>query len=753
MRKFHHTLIHSLLLLTTPSLLVYPQEPQFILEQIYSQEKAFEDFDLSYDDILRLLQEIEEERVEGMSDEKEDRIVQFITFLAENGKLPGDSVANFELDNDILTLLEGRGDFSDYAYASDSLDEYTIAQALVNGEENAFALLCKHKKHKKDKKHKKHKDQQQPQQEHHHHHHHKKNFFDRLKHFIKKHKKAIIIGAAIVVAATVVIVAVTAATSAGAMAAAGAAAGAASAPDPNRTTDAKAPQEPTLSSGDTPPDMTSLKSTLDDQIFSFKENIQQNQFFQSTNPSGQQGLSWEENGRALGSLFAHDSYHHFQPERFTQDYSNYGFQNPNTLSGHVDIDRTFSTDYGYLYTSSGQNPDFNTYSHQVRGEAALNWGYYNQAIEDFGKAIEFNPTNPFPYLERGIAHFGLGEYDRSIEDYKQFASQAEKPNSTSVSEFSIGFAKGLPKGIYESGEGLLLFMADAVSHPKQTAVQMFDSFTTLVKMVRDEEGGAIAEALFPEIRKLVIEWDNLSSDTRGELAGYALGKHGADIVIPGGMAKIASNSIKNAQKLISVCKKMGMAESTLILETAAEIGNGAKIAEVVEVGRKTSFLAEELGISAPEIGQLKQAGKLETAIAQKCEHLSLPKQESIRLFEEAGNKLKPHQGVYMPEPQARELIHATGIPTFPRPAGIPGNYRVKLSDKPGGIKYVHPTDEGTYIRIMPGKAHSPFSLQREPYVNQRVHGKSIDKHGNIVPNDSPEAHIPLQEFIYRGIND
>jgi hypothetical protein len=123
------------------------------------------------------------------------------------------------------------------------------------------------------------------------------------------------------------------------------------------------------------------------------------------------------------------------------------------------------------------------------------------------------------------------------------------------------------------------------------------------------------------------------------------------------------------------------------------------------------------------------------------------------LFEEAGNRLKPYQGIYMPESQIREFIHATGIPTFPRPKGIPENYRVKLADKPGGMKYVHPTDEGTYVRIMPGKAHSPFLLQREPYVNHRIHGKSIDKHGNIIPNDSPEAHIPIHEFVYRVIND
>jgi hypothetical protein len=151
--------------------------------------------------------------------------------------------------------------------------------------------------------------------------------------------------------------------------------------------------------------------------------------------------------------------------------------------------------------------------------------------------------------------------------------------------------------------------------------------------------------------------------------------------------------------------------------------------------------------------ELKQAGRLEATLKNNLDHLSLPMHESIKLFDEAGKKLKPHQGIYMSESQVRDLIHATGIPTFPRPKGIPENYRIKLADKPGGMKYVHPTNEGTYVRIMPGKAHSLFPLQREPYVNQRIHGKSVDKHGNIVPNDSPEAHIPFHEYVYRGIND
>ncbi len=108
----------------------------------------------------------------------------------------------------------------------------------------------------------------------------------------------------------------------------------------------------------------------------------------------------------------------------------------------------------------------------------------------------------------------------------------------------------------------------------------------------------------------------------------------------------------------------------------------------------------------------------------------------------------PYKG-FMSESKCRRLIHEAGLPTFPRPEDIPKSYRVKLSEKPGGIKYVHPKDEGTYVRIMPGKMHSKNPCQQKPYVNQRIHGKSLDKQGNTASNKSAKSHIPLGEFIYR----
>ena len=148
------------------------------------------------------------------------------------------------------------------------------------------------------------------------------------------------------------------------------------------------------------------------------------------------------------------------------------------------------------------------------------------------------------------------------------------------------------------------------------------------------------------------------------------------------------------------------------------------------------------------MGQLQQLGKLESTISKACEYLTPPLRESFELFDKAQEFLKPYKG-FMSESEARALIHQTGIKTFPRPPGIPENYRVQISDKGAGLEYVHPINPHIRVRMMPGKPHSPFPHQQKPYVIQTKEGKALDKFGNKVDTRSPEAHIPYEEFMYR----
>jgi hypothetical protein len=220
-------------------------------------------------------------------------------------------------------------------------------------------------------------------------------------------------------------------------------------------------------------------------------------------------------------------------------------------------------------------------------------------------------------LERGIANFELGNYEQSIADYNQFVEKKAEPFS--VTDFSLGFAKGVPKGAYESGKGALLFLSDFVTHPVQTSRQVVDSISQLATLVKNDEFGVVAEALSPELHQLVTQWDNLPSETRGELAGYAVGKLGTDLLAPGAVAKVASKSVNSAKELVAVCKNLQIAQETLVLETVSGIGIPGKIAEVVRNGQTMAFLGGELGFTAQEMGQLKNLGKLEQAIDSACE--------------------------------------------------------------------------------------------------------------------------------------
>lgn len=136
------------------------------------------------------------------------------------------------------------------------------------------------------------------------------------------------------------------------------------------------------------------------------------------------------------------------------------------------------------------------------------------------------------------------------------------------------------------------------------------SLSTLAELACEKEWEIIGKAMAPEICELVKEWHTLSSDKKGELAGYAIGKHGTDILAPGTIAKVASKSVKSAKKLATVCKNIKLVEETLVLETASGIANLTQYKEIIRSAKSTSLLTERLGFSAEELSQLKHIVKL-----------------------------------------------------------------------------------------------------------------------------------------------
>ena len=224
-------------------------------------------------------------------------------------------------------------------------------------------------------------------------------------------------------------------------------------------------------------------------------------------------------------------------------------------------------------------------------------------------------------------------------------------------------------------------------------------------------------------------------------------------MIPGGVAKAAAKSAGAIKELGTICKNLQSAEKILVLEAVAE-GNaaGANVGEAIVSANKTFAMAEELGLSTHEIATLKQTGQLQQAIGKGRDFFAgNPElQASYDLFCAAQESLSPYRKTFMPEEKIRELIHQAGIQTFERPVGIPEYFKVKLSKKGAGMEYIDQQNQIS-IRVMPGVPHSPNPCQQRPYVVQLMDSQTtaVDKYGNLVSPKSPEAHIPLNEFIYR----
>ena len=209
---------------------------------------------------------------------------------------------------------------------------------------------------------------------------------------------------------------------------------------------------------------------------------------------------------------------------------------------------------------------------------------------------------------------------------------------------------------------------------------------------------------------------------------------------------------------IPLIEKREPVTGTIPLPGISVLGNAGKAGKIANAVKTAGALgegviAEEAALTGRQIVTLEKGGTslqktvgntFETAVGEK---IAL---ESLEKFNRAETYLRPYSGKYLLEVEARELIHQTGIRTFPRPNGIPENFKVKLSGSGAGIKYIHQDNPHISVRVMPGKPHSPNPYQQKPYVIQMKNGKAIDKLGKSVDKKSPEAHIPLEDFIYRN---
>jgi len=78
---------------------------------------------------------------------------------------------------------------------------------------------------------------------------------------------------------------------------------------------------------------------------------------------------------------------------------------------------------------------------------------------------------------------------------------------------------------------------------------------------------------------------------------------------------------------------------------------------------------------------------------------------------------------------------------------VPPDWTVTSAKKGNGTRFIDPQNpKSNNVRVMQGNSNSPNPSQQVDYVKHTKNGTSVDKNGNPTQNNTPEAHIPKEEF-------
>jgi len=398
----------------------------------------------------------------------------------------------------------------------------------------------------------------------------------------------------------------------------------------------------------------------------------------------------EEKGRAIGAMFTHAE--------------------ASSIREHLVIDQQFGTSYPYLYNKAEAEGNFPALCHQVLGLQAFQHQKHEEAIAELDKAIDLEPESTL-YLDRGLAHAALRDFDLALDDYEEYLIRLATYQQNLQFMESVG--GGVYEGLGQSAKDVIHFTKETVAHPIQTALDIKDACIFISELAYEGEWRELKEVLAPEVLHLIRDWPDLSPEERIKQTTYVITKNGGDIFLPTKALKLAHTGYKSTKRLASVSETFQTAKKVAAFESLEQ--------------------ATEKSIRVPK-------HVFEDPLMS----------ESFHFFEKAESFLAPYTRKPMPEFEVRSLIHSVGIETFPRPKGVPDDFLVMITRKSGGMEYVHPTNSHVKVRVMPGKPHSEYVTQQKAYVIETRDGKALDKFGNKVPSRAPEAHIPIDEYIYRG---
>lgn len=338
-----------------------------------------------------------------------------------------------------------------------------------------------------------------------------------------------------------------------------------------------------------------------------------------------------------------------------------------------------------------------------KGTIEAEVGLYNDAIVSLTEAIRKDSTCKEAYFERAAAYFEAGEFDLALKDYLSSGMRPDQANNTvSFSlEYGSGLINGIKKGLQEEfGEGLPLWapmLNVCLWVLTQSPLPQAKIISATLACIGAAGAYLAAHQISSELRELVLNWDQMSDQQRGELTGYLIGRHGFEIFAIAGSTKLmkAYRDLKRANNMLTF---------EMMLVEESQVASIKSRYKMIEKRRKDS--------------------------------------EYIRKYFGKNNYA---------EQEIRNNLKTMGYQIPQRPSSIPDNFTTKFADG-CGICYVDPANPHEYIRLMPGNPHSPNPAQQQTYIVHMRNGSALTKDGILISKKKIEAHIPPDEYKYLPLN-
>lgn len=229
----------------------------------------------------------------------------------------------------------------------------------------------------------------------------------------------------------------------------------------------------------------------------------------------------------------------------------------------------------------------------LKGQVQSEFCLYADAIVSLTRTIHKNPSLKESYLERAVAYFEIGEFDKAIEDFLESGFKRTLQNPSTFWKTSAEMSLGIILGINEGGahsfstfipeslstlRGLSKGLWAIVAHPIDSSNAFADAVVSCIEYLRLNSTADLLKEVVPELKELIENYDQLEDFKKGRLIGYVVGKYGVDILACKYSTKAAKMylDLKKANQVMTLEALASPATTQKVLEEAGKFDKHRK---------------------------------------------------------------------------------------------------------------------------------------------------------------------------------